>query len=100
MDSTNFIKNLILQKYTTLKNFSDITNIPPSTLSTIFKNGIGSTSVETFIKICKDRFKSAIPFQPQVIFCGCKPLYFLHLIFTKTNFLTYFLRLQLFLVRF
>ena len=52
MDNTNFIKNLIIQKFETFKNFSEATNIPRSTLSTIFKNGIGGTSLDTIRKIC------------------------------------------------
>ena len=54
MNSTLFIKNLILEKYKTLKNFSEIVDIPQSTLSTMFKNGIGGTSIDTIIKICKE----------------------------------------------
>jgi DNA-binding Xre family transcriptional regulator len=51
---TEFIENLIKQKYRSINEFSKKVGIPPSTLSTMFRNGIGGTAVDTIIKICNE----------------------------------------------
>lgn len=54
MDSiTSLIKREIKQQYSTLKHFSEVSGIPYSTLSNALAKGVGGTSYETVIKICK-----------------------------------------------
>ncbi len=47
------LKSLILQKYSTIKQFSNIINLPYSTVDTIFKRGIMNARVTNVIAICK-----------------------------------------------
>ncbi len=48
------LKNYIVMKYGTVRNFCNQTNIPQSTLSTIFKRGIMRTSIDLIIRICDE----------------------------------------------
>lgn len=47
------LKNLILQKYRSVRAFSEQTGIPYSTIDSIFKRGIANSSVSNIIKICR-----------------------------------------------
>lgn len=47
------LKNLILQKYRSVRAFSEQTSIPYSTIDSIFKRGIENSSVSSIIKICR-----------------------------------------------
>lgn len=47
------LKNLILQKYRSVRAFSEQTGIPYSTIDSIFKRGISNSSVSNIIKICR-----------------------------------------------
>lgn len=51
-ERTEFIKALIIKRYGSIKNFSNITNIPYTTLKSALQKGIGGTAVNTVIKIC------------------------------------------------
>ena len=54
MDSiTSLIKKEIKRQYSTLKHFSEISGIPYSTLSNALAKGVGGTSYETVVKVCK-----------------------------------------------
>lgn len=50
---TTLIKNEIKAQYKTIKRFSDVSGIPYSTLSNALSKGIGGTSYETVVKICR-----------------------------------------------
>lgn len=47
------LKELILSKYKSIREFSLLIDMPYSTLDSIFKRGIGNASVSNIIKICK-----------------------------------------------
>ena len=46
------LKNLIVQKFGTITNFSKLTGIPNSTLSSIFQRGVLNANVFNMITIC------------------------------------------------
>jgi hypothetical protein len=47
------LKELILKKYHSVREFTIDNDIPYSTIHSIFKRGIGNSSVTNIIKICK-----------------------------------------------
>ena len=47
------LKALILQRYKSVRAFSEETGIPYSTIDSIFKRGIENSSVSNIIKICR-----------------------------------------------
>lgn len=47
------LKDFILTRYTSISEFSRSIEMPNSTLESIFKRGIGNSSVTNIIKICK-----------------------------------------------
>jgi len=47
------LKNLILQRYKSVRAFSEEVGIPYSTIDSIFKRGIDNSSVSNIIKICR-----------------------------------------------
>lgn len=47
------LKNLILTKYRSIREFTQIIDMPYSTFSTIISRGIENSSVTNIIKICK-----------------------------------------------
>lgn len=54
MDSiTNLIKTEIKRQYKSVRKFSEKSGIPYSTLSNALAKGIGGTSYDTVVKICK-----------------------------------------------
>jgi hypothetical protein len=54
MDSiTTLIKNEIKAQYKTVRKFSEVSGIPYSTLSNALSKGVGGTSYDTVVKICK-----------------------------------------------
>ena len=54
MDSiTLLIRDEIKRQYKSVKKFSDVSGIPYSTLSNALAKGIGGTSYDTVLKICK-----------------------------------------------
>ena len=54
MDSiTELIKAEVKKQYKSVRQFSEKSEIPYSTLSNAFSKGIGTTSYDTVVKICK-----------------------------------------------
>ena len=54
MDSiTELIKNEIKSQYKSVRKFSEVSGIPYSTLSNALAKGVGGTSYDTVVKICK-----------------------------------------------
>ena len=47
------LRNLILDKYISLRQFSIEADIPYSSLMTLLSRGIGGASFDTVVKICK-----------------------------------------------
>lgn len=47
------LKNLILSRYRSIREFTIAVDIPYTTIDSIFRRGIGNSSVSTIIKICK-----------------------------------------------
>lgn len=47
------LKDLILSRYKSIREFTIIVDIPYTTLDSIFRRGIGNSSVTNVIKICK-----------------------------------------------
>lgn len=53
MNREEFIKQLIISKYGTIKNFSEFINVPYTTIRSILERGIGKAGIDNIIKICK-----------------------------------------------
>lgn len=47
------LRNLILDKYVSLRRFANEADIPYSTLTTLLSHDIGSASFDTIIQICQ-----------------------------------------------
>ena len=47
------LRNLILDRYTSLRQFAIETDIPYSTLMTLLSRDVGGASFDVIIKICK-----------------------------------------------
>lgn len=54
MTTEEKLKELILKKYYSIREFTTIIDMPYSTMDSIFKRGIGNSSVSNIIKICKE----------------------------------------------
>lgn len=52
MTREQLLLSIIKEKYKSLRSFSIAANIPNSTLSSMFKKGLGGTSAETLLKVC------------------------------------------------
>lgn len=50
---TNVIKNEIKKQYKSVSRFSEASGIPYSTLSNALAKGVGGTSYDTVVKICR-----------------------------------------------
>ena len=50
----NQLKNMIIQKYNSLNKFCEKTNIPRSTLQSIFNRGIKNSNIDNIFKICDE----------------------------------------------
>jgi len=48
-----FLRNMILDRYVSLRQFSKEADIPYSTLMTILSRGVGGASFDAVMKICK-----------------------------------------------
>ena len=53
MNREQKLRNLILERYTSLRQFAMESDIPYSTLMTLLSRDIGGTSFDVVIKICK-----------------------------------------------
>ena len=47
------LKNFILSRYRSIREFTLVIDMPYTTIDSIFRRGIGNSSVSTVIKICK-----------------------------------------------
>ena len=47
------LRNLILDRYTSLRKFANDADIPYSTLMTLLSRGVGGASFDIVIRICK-----------------------------------------------
>lgn len=54
MDKSQKLKDIILSKYKSIREFSKIIGIPNSTLVTALDNGIGGMAVDKVIRICEE----------------------------------------------
>lgn len=54
MTREEYLKNLIYARGYNVKSFSDHIGVPYTTLRSSFSRGIGGTSIDLIIKICKD----------------------------------------------
>lgn len=52
MDRTNKLKEIILNRYGSIREFSKIVEIPSTTLTSALDKGIGGMAVDRVIKIC------------------------------------------------
>lgn len=52
MTTEDKLKNCILDKYGSIIDFCQVIGMPTSTISTIFKRGVMSSSTTTMLKIC------------------------------------------------
>lgn len=53
MTTEDRLRNYILSKYRSLREFSQIIDMPYSTINTIMKRGIDNSSVNNIIRICQ-----------------------------------------------
>lgn len=53
MDKTKKLKHIILSKYSSIREFSKIVEIPSTTLTSALDKGIGGMAVDRIIKICE-----------------------------------------------
>ena len=48
------LKDLILARYKSIREFTQVTDMPYSTVTSIFKRGVENSSVTNIIRICKE----------------------------------------------
>lgn len=53
MNKTEKLKHIILSRYTSIREFAKVVEIPSSTLTSAFDKGIGGMAVDRIIKICE-----------------------------------------------
>lgn len=53
MSTEEKLKELILQRYNSIREFTIAIDMPYTTMDSIFRRGIGNSSVTNIIKICK-----------------------------------------------
>lgn len=53
MNREQRLRNLILDRYTSLRQFAAAANIPYSSLMTLLTRGIGGAAFDTVMQICK-----------------------------------------------
>lgn len=53
MNREQSLRNLILDRYTSLRQFAREADIPYSSLMTLLSRGIGGASFDTVLRICK-----------------------------------------------
>ena len=54
MSTEDKLKEYILNRYKSLREFAQIINMSPTTLDSILKRGIDNSSITNIIKICKE----------------------------------------------
>ena len=65
MDKTEKLKKIILDKYSSIREFSKIVGIPSTTLTSSLDRGIGGMAVDRVIKICDTLNIDIRTFEPQ-----------------------------------
>jgi len=58
------VKNAIRIKYRSMKKFSLVVGVPQSTIVSALRNGIGGTSHETVLKICRKLDINILEYSP------------------------------------
>lgn len=53
MTREDYLKGLIIKRFGSIRKFAEYTGIPSSTITSMLSKGVGGTSVDTVIKICK-----------------------------------------------
>lgn len=53
MTREDYLKGLIIKRFGSIRKFAEYTGIASSTITSMLSKGIGGTSVDTVIKICK-----------------------------------------------
>lgn len=53
MNREQRLRNLILDRYTSLRKFANEADIPYSSLMTLLSRGVGGASFDTVLKICR-----------------------------------------------
>lgn len=53
MTREDYLKGLIIKRYGSIRKFAEYTGIASSTITSMLSKGVGGTSVDTVIKICK-----------------------------------------------
>lgn len=53
MDKTEKLKNIILNRYNSVREFSKVVDIPSTTLTSALDKGIGGMAIDRIIKICE-----------------------------------------------
>lgn len=53
MTREDYLKDLIIKRFGSIRKFAEYTGIPSSTITSMLSKGVGGTSVDTVIKICK-----------------------------------------------
>lgn len=53
MNREQSLRNLILDRYTSLRQFAKEADVPYSSLMTLLSRGIGGASFDTVLRICK-----------------------------------------------
>lgn len=67
------LKNLILSRYRSIREFTIAIDMPYTTIDSIFRRGIGNSSVSNVIKICKALGISADALANGEIAPNCRP---------------------------
>lgn len=66
MDKTDKLKHIILSKYSSIREFAKIVDIPSTTLTSALDKGIGGMAVDRIIKICETLNIDIKTFEPIV----------------------------------
>lgn len=53
MTREDYLKGLIIKRFRSIRKFAEYTGIASSTITSMLSKGVGGTSVDTVIKICK-----------------------------------------------
>lgn len=54
MTREEFLKDLIIKQFGSIRKFSDHIETPSSTITSMLSRGVGGTSVDTVIRVCQE----------------------------------------------
>lgn len=54
MTREDFLKDLIIKQFGSIRKFSEHIGVPSSTITSMLSRGVGGTSVDTVIRVCKE----------------------------------------------